>query len=89
MRLLLLAFALSFTTAPLSAQFKPLKPSCSIGPHYAKPGGGARAKPLGELPPGDLILTVFRPDENGCPMPLVVRQEIGSGKNRNIPSPGR
>lgn len=35
-----------------------------------------RPQLLGELPPGDLHLTVQR-EVNGCPVPTVVRQNIG------------
>ena len=31
---------------------------------------------LGELPPGDLVLTVYR-DVDGCPDPVIVRQGYG------------
>jgi hypothetical protein len=33
---------------------------------------------LGELPPGQLVLTVFR-EVDGCPEPLIVRQGYGFG----------
>jgi hypothetical protein len=49
-----------------------------------RPGEGMRAKRLGELPPGDLTLTVVN-RVGDCIEPLVVRQRYGaidSGQGR-------
>ena len=76
MRLLILAAALAFPAASPAADFKPAKADCRLT-HHAGPQGKAEAKKLTELPPGQLVLTVFRRDKNGCPVPLVVREGIG------------
>ena len=39
--------------------------------------GKAEAKKLTELPPGDLILSVYR-SEDGCPRPVIVGQGYGA-----------
>ena len=76
MRLLILAAALAIPAASPAADFKPAKADCRLDQHARQ--GKAEAKKLTELPPGQLVLTVFRTDKNGCPQPLVVRQGIGS-----------
>ena len=38
------------------------------------------AKRLGELPPGDLILTVYR-EIDGCLEPVIVRQDVGATRH--------
>ena len=43
------------------------------------------SKRLGELPPGNVVLTVFR-QENGCHKPVIVRYGIGSNP---APAPRR
>ncbi len=40
---------------------------------------------LGELPPGELVLTVYR-EVDGCPDPLIVRQGYGFGEPGGEPS---
>lgn len=77
MQLLILAGALAIPAAASAADFKPPKADCRLDQH-ARSQGKAEAKKLTELPPGQLVLTVFRRDKNGCPVPLVVRQGIGS-----------
>lgn len=77
MRLLILAAALAIPAASAAAESKAAKAECRLS-HYAGPKVKAEAKKLTELPPGQLVLTVFRLDKNGCPMPLVVREGIGS-----------
>ena len=45
----------------------------------AQPRETPRSEKLGELPPGDLVLTVVR-EENGCQKPVIVRYGIGSNQ---------
>ena len=47
----------------------------------ALPRSPVRAQRLGELPPGDLRLTVDR-RINGCHQPVIVRQNIGGAGSR-------
>lgn len=49
---------------------------CQTFRHASPSGAPAESRKLGELPPGDLVLTVYR-TENGCPAPLIVRKGIG------------
>ena len=44
---------------------------------FAQPREAPRPEKLGELPPGNLLLTVVR-EENGCQKPVIVRYGIGS-----------
>ncbi len=46
--------------------------------HYAEEDKKAVPKRLGELPPGNLILSVVR-DVAGCQKPVIVRYGIGAG----------
>ena len=41
---------------------------------------GLRARRLGELPPGQLELSVLR-EVDGCPIPAVVREDLGEPLN--------
>jgi hypothetical protein len=50
---------------------------------WAERGKSAQRSKLGELPPGDLVLTVVR-EENGCQKPVIVRYGIGSNP---VPAP--
>ena len=50
---------------------------CRTFHNAVRPGEPARGLRLGELPPGDLVLAVYR-TENGCPAPVVVRKGIGA-----------
>ena len=45
-------------------------------PRNARPGEGAKATRLGELPPGDLTLTVVN-RVGDCIEPVIVRQGVG------------
>ena len=49
---------------------------CRTFRHAGPSGASAESRKLGELPAGDLVLTVYR-TENGCPEPLIVRKGIG------------
>ena len=46
--------------------------------HFAEKSRKAVPKKLGELPPGNLVLTVVR-QEDGCQIPVIVRYGIGAG----------
>ena len=41
------------------------------------PRKGVVPRKLGELPPADLMLAVYR-TENGCPVPTIVRKGVGA-----------
>ena len=47
--------------------------------HPAESVGKGRFNRLGELPPGQFVLTVYR-EVDGCPDPLIVGQPIGLGE---------
>ena len=79
MRLLILAAAaLALPATLIAAPPKSSETDCRIKPRYVKSGSKAQLRKLDELPPGQLVLTVFRRDEKGCPIPLVVREGIGA-----------
>lgn len=80
MRLLIVTAALVATAAP-AADYKAPPKHCPGAIHPADSPGKLSIKRLGELPPGQLVLTVYR-DENGCPKPVIVRQNIGSQPRR-------
>ena len=48
--------------------------------HPADGLGKGKFTRLGELPPGQLVLTVFR-EVDGCPEPVIVRHGIGLGQS--------
>lgn len=55
------------------------KPDCRRPDlHPADSVGESRFNRLGELPPGHLVLTVFR-EVDGCPDPMIVGQPYGFG----------
>lgn len=58
---------------PLAA---PAHCDSKYGLHRADSAGEARFKRLDELPPANLILTVYR-EIDRCPAPIVVRANIG------------
>ena len=80
MRMLILAAALIAPTAA-AADYKAPAKHCRDALHPADAPGRSAPKKLGELPPGQLVLTVYR-QENGCPKPLIVRQNIGAQPRR-------
>jgi hypothetical protein len=45
--------------------------------HVGRDEQPARIRKLGEMPPADQVLTVYR-TEDGCPKPVVVRRDIGA-----------
>jgi hypothetical protein len=75
MRLLILAAALAVPTAS-AADYKAPAKQCPVAVNPA----GSQVKPgpkrLGELPAGQIVLTVYQ-EENGCPKPVIVRQGVG------------
>jgi hypothetical protein len=82
MRLLILAAAaLAATSAMAATDIKLGKEQCKVGPRTAEGGESPASKRLGELPPGQLLLAVYR-EENGCPKPVIVRQNVGSQPRR-------
>lgn len=65
-----------------SSSLRPLggKPECRRPDlHPAESVGKGRFNRLGELPPGQLVLTVFR-EVDGCPEPMIVGQPYGFGE---------
>ena len=52
------------------------RPCTRPGVRFAQSGDEVRADKLGELPPGDLLLTVVREVE-GCRTPVIVRYGYG------------
>ena len=83
MRLLIVAAAaLALPATLIAAPPYPSEADCRIKPRYAKPEGKAALRKLDELPPGQMVLTVFRRDEKGCPIPVVIREGIGAQPRR-------
>jgi hypothetical protein len=80
MRLFILAAALAVPAAA-AADYKAPAKHCRQAIQPAESVGKLGSKRLGELPPGELVLTVYR-EENGCPKPVIVRQNIGSQPRR-------
>jgi hypothetical protein len=64
---------------PKANQAAALAPLCGqkLKVRPARPGEGVRAKRLGELPPGDLTLTVLN-RVGDCIEPVTVRQGYGA-----------
>lgn len=83
MRLLILtAAALALPIASAAAPPQPPEGDCRVKPRLARPSTKAELRKLDELPPGQLVLTVFRRDARGCPVPLVLREGIGAQPRR-------
>jgi hypothetical protein len=88
MRLLILAGLLAAPAA--SAQQRPPEGATGVPcprDRYLIPADGRRkaeARRLGELPPGDLILGVWR-TENGCLAPVIVREGVGAPRGQQAP----
>jgi hypothetical protein len=80
MRNLILAAAL-VAPAPAAADYKAPPQHCPGTIRPADSPGKMSSRRLGELPPGQVVLTVYRA-ENGCPKPVVVRQNVGSSPRR-------
>jgi hypothetical protein len=92
MRLLfaLAAVAAPFASAPAQSpsaddpRARPLGGRTDCRPPMVRPADRewkGELRRLGELPPGQLTLTVFR-EVDGCPDPLIVRYGIGSPEAR-------
>jgi hypothetical protein len=66
--------------SPLPSDATPLGgPGCRRpNVHPADSAGEGTFNRLGELPPGQLVLTVFR-EVNGCPEPVIVGRNYGLG----------
>jgi hypothetical protein len=88
MRLPVLVAALALSLGPASAKAPSSSPISGSSPfdcnnnllHYAhKDGKAAGLRRLGELPPGNLHLTVVR-EVDGCHEPVIVRYGIGMGE---------
>ena len=88
MRVLIILLAgllpLSASGDAQSSRDRPLKkPSAGVAPcskpgvHQADLQNGSKARKLGELPPGDLQLAVFR-EVDGCMDLVIVRRDVGS-----------
>ena len=78
MRTLSLAATLSLLAAPALAAPPEEKRTCGRPDvHHARRGAPVRPRNLGELPPGNLELAVYRQLE-GCEVPAIVRQNIGA-----------
>jgi hypothetical protein len=81
MRFLILAAALAVPSTVAANKVKLDKKECNVGPRTAGARESVAPRKLGELPPAHLFLTVYR-EENGCPKPVIVRQNIGSQPRR-------
>ena len=78
MRTLSLAAILSLLAAPALAAPPEEKRSCTRPDvHQARPAAPVRPRTLGELPPGNLELAVYR-QIDGCQTPVIVRQNLGA-----------
>ena len=93
----LLIFALTATAASAAAPAEQLAPESAKrpsaeclpnAPSLARDGMKAEARRLGELPSGDLVLTVLR-EENGCTKPVIVRQGFGAADSPTERPPSR
>ena len=82
--LLAAAPATSTTTAPVAPAGHC---DASYGLHRADTAAATRFRLLGDLPPADLILTVYR-EIDRCPAPIIVRANIGAPAPA-IPPPDR
>jgi hypothetical protein len=78
---MLILAALLLAPIPAAADYKAPPKHCRDALHPADSREKPGAKRLGELPAGQLVLTVYR-EENGCPKPVIVRQNIGSQPRR-------
>jgi hypothetical protein len=65
-------------------------PDCpnARGYHASEEPARLRPRRLGELPPGRLELTVLR-GFDGCPIPAVLRENIGGVRAPDARAPGR
>jgi hypothetical protein len=81
MRLLILAAALAIPSSLAASEVKIGKEQCKVGARTAVGSEKPSSRKLGELPPAQLVLTVYR-EENGCPKPVIVRHNIGAQPRR-------
>ena len=91
MRLLVAFAALALPLSPASAERLrilpvqnsqvPMRPCEGPRVHMADDAGKGEAKRLGELPPGDLVLTVMRRTGH-CFSPVIVRRGIGAAADQ-------
>jgi hypothetical protein len=98
MRLLIAiaAAALPLSAAPAQRTFPapaerdgvPLRPCGNPLVHHADNHHKGKASRLGELPPGDLILSVLR-GSDGCFKPVIVRQGFGAAGGEPQSAPPR
>lgn len=79
----MLLFLLAAAMAPASpvTQYRAPPEHCPGAIRPTDSPGKLSSKRLGELPPGQVVLTVYR-SENGCPKPVVVRQNVGSSPRK-------
>ena len=86
MRLLILPLILAALPASAAA---PASDACKRADlHRAETPKPAQSRKLGELPPGDLILSVYNQVE-GCMEPVIVRYGDGRGPAPAAPEPVR
>ena len=62
---------------PRSVDGVPMQPCQDLGVQHARKDGKGEVKRLGELPPGDLVLTVMQ-GTGRCFRPVIVRRGIGA-----------
>jgi len=81
--LAILALALGLVAAPGAADprrpYAPKVKDCPAPATASAPRKGMRAARLGELPSGQLTLSVWR-EVGGCPAPAVLRTGIGGSR---------
>ena len=97
MRVAILTAMLILAAAPAAARpVAPVQPRFSADArecygdivHYAGKDEKVAARRLGELPPGNLILSVVR-DIAGCQRPVIVRYGIGAGGTEQPRAPSQ
>lgn len=76
--MLLLSLAAAATATPPIARNAPCR---QPGTERAATRGSVRIRPLGEMPPARQVLAVYR-SIDGCPTPVVVRDEVGANVRR-------
>ncbi|MDP9414054.1 MAG: hypothetical protein M3Q08_08165 [Pseudomonadota bacterium] len=83
-----LGLAIAQAPRPAQAQVDPLSLSrgCPNLVHQADTPAKAESKRLGELPPGNLVLSVVR-GVGRCPQPVIVRYGIGASQQDAPSSP--
>ena len=64
----------------------PMRPCQDLRGQHAQKDGKGEAKRLGELPPGDLVLTVMQ-GTGRCFRPVIVRRGIGAAGEEAEPAP--